>query len=114
MCEAIARRVADRAAGRHVVRVVIQVGHLRQVVPDAMAFAWEMLTAATDLEGADLDIEHVPATVACAVCATITTLTAPVMVCGSCGSDDVELRSGDELILVYLELEDPAVPSEVG
>ena len=113
MCEAIARKAADRAAGRRVLRVEVQVGHLRQVVPDAMAFAWEMLTTATDLDGAELDIEHVPATVACAACGTVTALTAPVMVCGSCASGDVELRSGDELILVSLEVEAPAMHGDV-
>ena len=65
MCEAIARKVVDRAAGRRVLTVTIRVGHLRQVVPDAMTFAWEMLTTTTSLDGARLEIEHVPATVAC-------------------------------------------------
>ena len=79
MCEAIARKVVDRAAGRRVLRGDVRVGHLRQVVPDAMAFSWEMLTAATELEGARLEIEHVPATVACNACAAVTTLDVPVL-----------------------------------
>jgi hydrogenase nickel incorporation protein HypA/HybF len=103
MCEAIARKVADRAAGRTVTKVVVRIGHLRQLVPDAMMFAWEMLVTATVLESAELEIEHVPATVWCDACATTTALDVPVLACGSCGSGDVELRSGDELILVALE-----------
>ena len=111
MCEAIAHKVVDRAAGRHVTRVIVRVGHLRQVVPEAMTFSWEMLTTATVLEGAALEIEHVPVTVACA-CGAVTTLDVPVLACASCGSGDVELRSGDELILVALETAGSAVPSE--
>ena len=89
MCEAIARKVAERAAGRQVLTVTIRVGHLRQVVPDAMTFAWEMLTTTTSLDGAELEIEHVPATVACNACAAVTTLDVPVFACAACGSRDV-------------------------
>jgi hydrogenase nickel incorporation protein HypA/HybF len=113
MCEAIARKVVDRAAGRRVLTVTIRVGHLRQVVPDAMAFSWEMLTTATQLEGARLEIEHVPATVVCNECASITKLDVPVFACVACGSRDVALRSGDELMLVSLETADlPALQDE--
>ena len=113
MCEAIARKVVDRAAGRQVLTVTIRVGHLRQVVPDAMTFAWEMLTTTTSLDGARLEIEHVPATVACNGCASVTTLDAPVFACATCGSRDVTLRSGDELMLVSLETADePALRGE--
>jgi hydrogenase nickel incorporation protein HypA/HybF len=114
MCEAIARKVVDRAAGRRVETVTIRVGHLRQVVPDAMAFSWEMLTAATQLEGTRLEIEHVPATVACSECASVTKIDVPVLACARCGSRDVALRSGDELMLVSLETAgQPALRGEV-
>ena len=114
LCEAIAQKVVDRADGRRVLTVTIRVGHLRQVVPDAMAFAWEMLTATTQLDGAQLDIEHVPATVACNACASVTTLDVPVFACATCGSRDVSLRSGEELLLVSLETADqPMLRGEV-
>jgi hydrogenase nickel incorporation protein HypA/HybF len=103
MCEAIARKVVDRADGRPVARVVVRIGHLRQVVPDAMTFSWELLTASTELDGAELEIEHVPAVVECSACAAVTTLTMPVLACAACGSIDVTLSSGDELLLVSFE-----------
>jgi hydrogenase nickel incorporation protein HypA/HybF len=107
MCEAIARTVTDRAAGRQVVRVSVQIGHLRQVVPDALGFSWEMLTTGTELAGAALEVDHVPAVVVCGACGTTTTLDAPVLVCGTCDALDVELRSGDELTLVSFEVAAP-------
>jgi hydrogenase nickel incorporation protein HypA/HybF len=113
MCEAIARKVVDRAAGRRVSRVLVRVGHLRQVVPDAMEFSWQMLTADTDLDGATLEIDHVPAVVVCTVCGEPTTLDLPVLACGCCGSSSVELRSGDELLLVSFEVVGPARLSEL-
>ncbi len=65
LSEAIARTVLERAHDRRVSRVAVRIGHFRQVVPDALSFSWELLTSDTDLEGADLEIEHVPATVEC-------------------------------------------------
>ena len=68
-----------------------------------MTFSWELLTASTELDGAELEIEHVPAVVECSACTATTTLTMPVLACVACGSIDVSLRSGDELLLVSFE-----------
>ena len=43
----------------------MRIGHLRQVVPDAMQFSWQVLTDGTELAGCELAIEHVPAAVEC-------------------------------------------------
>jgi hydrogenase nickel incorporation protein HypA/HybF len=104
MCEAIARTVADRAAGRPVRSVTVRIGYLRQVVPETLTFCWDMVTRTTALDGVELNVEHVPAVVACDTCATLTTIEAPVLACGSCGDRSVSLRSGDELIVASLEL----------
>ncbi len=109
LAQAILQHVEERAAGRPVPRVDVRIGHLRQVVPDSLAFAWEMLTSDTPLEGCQLVVEHVPAVVSCGSCARETTLEMPVLVCGSCGDLDVELRSGEELLVASFE-----VPQEVG
>ena len=54
--------IADRHAhGRRVASVQLQVGHLRQVVPSALTFAFELVAEGTALEGADLQIEVVGA-----------------------------------------------------
>ena len=115
LCEAIARTVLDRAEDRRVTRVALRIGHFRQVVPDALTFSWDLLTSDTDLDGAELEVEHVPATVACEDCAALTTLQIPVLVCGTCGSHRVELRTGDEFLVVSFdvaeEVRDGTIPS---
>jgi hydrogenase nickel incorporation protein HypA/HybF len=114
LCEAIARTVVVRAAGRRVRTVRLRIGHLRQVVPDTMTFCWEMVTAGTGLECTELDIEHVVATVACDDCGAMTTLDAPVLACASCGSRAVTLRSGEELMIVSLDaVGEPVATKEV-
>jgi hydrogenase nickel incorporation protein HypA/HybF len=103
LCQAIAERVSSRADPGSLRRVVVRVGHLRQVVPDALAFSWQVLTDGTELDGCELEIEHVPATVHCAACDLTTTLDTPVLACRHCGSVSVELRTGEELLIVSLE-----------
>jgi hydrogenase nickel incorporation protein HypA/HybF len=112
LCQAIAASVAARAAGRPVLSVQVRIGHLRQVVPDALAFSWEVLTAGSALDGARLDVEHVPATVACAACDAVTTLDVPLLACRACGSHTVELRSGDELLVVSFEVADTLLAAD--
>lgn len=104
MCEAIAGAVNRHAGGQPVTRVLVRIGHLRQVVPDALTFSWQMLTTGSELEGSVLEIESVPATVACKACGAQTTLDMPIVACSECFSRDVELLTGEEFAVVSLEL----------
>src|SRR3954471_8601215 len=99
----IARR---HAAGRKVTRVDLKVGHLRQVVPDSLLFAFELVSAGTELEGAELAIEEVPAQVSCNGCGADTELREFPAHCRECGALDVEISGGDELLVEALELEE--------
>src|SRR5580692_6558162 len=93
-----------RAHGRPVKQVTVRIGHLRQVVPDALQFGWEVLTEGTDLKGCQLLIEQVPATVKCQRCGAETTLDMPILMCGTCESFDVTLLSGEEFLIVSMEV----------
>ena len=104
LCEAIAATVTKHAGHRSAAGVVVRIGHLRQVVPDALSFCWTMLTEGTDLETCALEIEQVPAVIRCAGCGAKTTLDVPLMICPACESDDVTLLSGEEFQVVSLEL----------
>jgi hydrogenase nickel incorporation protein HypA/HybF len=104
IAEAIAHKVRERAAGRSVSAVAIRVGHFRQAVPDALEFCWTMVTDGTELEGSRLEIEQVPATVRCSDCDTVTTLDVPILVCGSCGGSTVTLLTGEEFVVVSLDI----------
>jgi hydrogenase nickel incorporation protein HypA/HybF len=106
LCDAILGTTMKYAGGRPVTQVTVRVGHLRQVVPDALQFGWEVLTESTDLKGCALVIEQIPATVECRECRAVTTLDMPILACATCGSFEVALRSGEEFLLVSMELEE--------
>lgn len=107
LCQAICESVARYADGRDVRRVDVRIGHMRQVVPESLHLAWELLTEHTNLGGCELVIEHVPAVVRCEICGADTTLDWPVLMCGACERTDVALRSGEELDIVSIEVAMP-------
>ncbi|CAN5233545.1 hydrogenase maturation nickel metallochaperone HypA [soil metagenome] len=112
LCEAILNHVEERVGDRPVRRVEVRIGHLRQVVPDALMFSWEMLTECSGRTGCELVVEHIPAVVRCRACGIDTTLDWPVLACATCESHDVELRSGNELDLAWIEVPSGDVASD--
>ena len=65
IADAIVRIAAAHAGGRQIETVEVKVGHLRQVVPDALAFAFALVAEGTEAEGAELVLEEVPAAGVC-------------------------------------------------
>jgi hydrogenase nickel incorporation protein HypA/HybF len=109
LADAVVRICCDNARGATVTKVEIKVGRLRQVVPDALTFAFELVAAGTPAEGAVLELEEVPARVVCNACATETELARFPLACGACGALDIRLVAGEELHVESIEIEHPAV-----
>jgi hydrogenase nickel incorporation protein HypA/HybF len=95
-----------------VLAVDIRVGRLRQVVPGALAFAFELVASGTSVAGAKLNIEDEPLRVACARCSSESEQNEFPLTCAHCGSLDVDVVAGDELLVESLELEDEPIPEE--
>ncbi len=87
-------------------KVYLKVGHLRQIVPSALAFSFELVAHGTPAEGAELEMQQVPATGLCKDCGEESRLAAFPLQCGSCRSNDLELIQGEELLVESLELEE--------
>jgi hydrogenase nickel incorporation protein HypA/HybF len=109
IAQAVVDVVECHAAGRRVLAVEVRVGHLRQVVPDSLEFAFELVVSGTPLEGAELRIEEVPAVGVCRACGTRSSFDWFPLVCQGCGSLDIELVEGEELLVDALELDEELV-----
>ncbi|WP_330328744.1 hydrogenase maturation nickel metallochaperone HypA [Streptomyces sp. NBC_00536] len=100
---------AARAGGARAVTLVrLQVGELAGVVPDALAFCFELACAQTVLEGAALVTEAVTARARCGACTGEWAVgMPPELCCPACGrATDVELLTGRELRILSVEWED--------
>jgi hydrogenase nickel incorporation protein HypA/HybF len=109
IADAIVAIAAEHARGRSVAKVEVKIGHLRQVVPSALAFAFELVAEGTPVEGADLEIEDVPVRVTCRTCAADGRAAEFPLTCPKCGSADVDVLSGDELYVDFIELVDEPI-----
>lgn len=105
LCRSI-HGIVDRARGdRGVSTVHLQVGQLRQVVPDTLAYCWGLVTQFGPLADSELDIDHIPVVLACHHCGQETAVAdVLVLVCGSCGSGEVRVLSGEEFLVTSIDL----------
>jgi hydrogenase nickel incorporation protein HypA/HybF len=105
IAQAVVAIAARHADGRQVRRVELKVGYLRQVVPSALEFSFQLLSEGTTMDGAELVIEEIPARGRCRACATETEMSDFPLRCARCGGLDLELLAGEELLVDALELE---------
>ena len=105
IAQSMAAIASRHAGGRRVTSVDVKVGHLRQVVPSALSFAFELVSEGTSLEGAELRIEEVPTVGICRACGAESPLPGFPFSCASCGGLDVEVTEGEELLVDSLEVE---------
>jgi hydrogenase nickel incorporation protein HypA/HybF len=106
IAEAIVAIAERHAAGREVARVEVKVGHLRQVVPSALDFAFGLVAAGTALDGAELVLETVPAEGRCRDCGAVGVLEDFPLQCWRCGGFALDVLRGEELLVDAIELEE--------
>jgi hydrogenase nickel incorporation protein HypA/HybF len=101
--QSVVDAVCERAAGRRVHSVRVQVGALCAVVPDAMEFCFGLAVEGTLADGARLDLDIEPGSARCRACGTQFALSDPILLC-ACGSADVEVLTGRDLRILTMEV----------
>ena len=96
---------AKEQRANKIVRVVLKVGHLSGAVPDCLESSFNIYKKDTLAGEAVLEIREVPLRVRCSHCRTETVKNDYIFVCPSCGSTDLEIIEGTELLLEKIELE---------
>ncbi|MCW3002751.1 MAG: hydrogenase nickel insertion protein HypA [Conexibacter sp.] len=108
IASAVVDTAVRHARGRRVSLVSVRFGRLRQVVPDALEFAFGIVARETVCEGARLEWEVVPARLRCAACAHEWEIEVPAFRCPGCGGADAAVLSGEELEVESIEVEEAA------
>lgn len=111
ICQGLVKVVLDEMAQRAIpagalqqVRVVA--GALHQIVPESLAFAYDLLTRETPAAGSKLELRVTPLLARCTHCDWRGTIEPPLFLCSICGAG-VELEGGDEFYIEDLEIVEP-------
>lgn len=107
ICQALIAQVQGIALRRaaRVRQVHVGVGPLSGVEPRLLENAYPLACAGTCAEGSQLAIEQTDIRVRCRVCGAETSAAANRLLCGTCGEWRTDLITGDELLLLRIELE---------
>lgn len=105
LAEGILQVVLDAADGQNVRRVQLQVGRLQMVVPDSLEFSFQLVADGTPAAEARIEMEETPARLRCGQCGAESELDLPPFNCRHCGAADIEVISGDEVLVDAVELE---------
>jgi len=101
--QSVVDAVLNRTGERPVTAVNLRIGPLSGVLADAVRFCFDVAAAGTPLAGARLQIEAPEGRGRCRSCQDEFNLNDPILLC-PCGSADVEVLSGRELMLVSVEV----------
>ncbi len=98
--DAIARGKRARVS-----EVRVGIGPLSGVEPELLAHAYPLACGGTAAEGSRLTIETTAIRVRCRDCGAETTVLPNRLLCGSCGAWRTEIMTGDEMVLLRVELQ---------
>jgi hydrogenase nickel incorporation protein HypA/HybF len=95
--QSVVDAITDRLGEARVTRVHLEVGRLSGVVPEALRFCFELVTAGTSVEGAELLIDEPEGSARCRTCGDRFATGEVLPLCDGCGSADVEVLGGASL-----------------
>ena len=108
ICQALMSQIENIAAERNassVVSIVVGMGPLSGVEAQLLEHAYPVASAGTLAEGAKLVIQNLPVRVRCSQCGQESEVLPNKLLCKECGDWRTTLISGDELMLMSVELE---------
>ncbi len=96
--------IAARHQANGVAAVDVRIGPLSGVEPHLLEQAFPFACAGSIAEGAELRLELTGVRVRCGNCATESAVSTSDLTCPACGDWHTQLISGDEMLLVSVEL----------
>jgi hydrogenase nickel incorporation protein HypA/HybF len=100
----IALRHAERHGAGRIHGLALRVGALSGAVPEALEFAFDVVTQGTIAEGARLEIQRVPISCTCAACGLEFHPPDFPLDCPRCQSPGARVTRGRELELDFVEI----------
>lgn len=94
---------ADKNKIVRITRVRLVVGEVYGALPDALKFAFEVLSSGTIMEDAELEIGEDPVICLCRGCQITFRWSLTTSICPSCGNTSVDVKGGRSLYIDYFE-----------
>ena len=104
MMEIIQSSAAEQGFTK-VTRVVLEIGRLSGVEPEAMRFAFDVGTQDSLAEGAELTIEETPGSGQCPACGKVSPLEAFYDPCPFCATVPMRILAGKEMRIKFLDVD---------
>ncbi len=101
----LVEETARREGAKRVKLVVLEIGRMSSVQPEALSFCFDVVTRNSVLEGAALEIVDVPGAGWCMQCAATVPMTELYGSCPTCGSYQVQPTGGTEMRVREIEIE---------
>ena len=98
-------QIAQRENAERITRILLSIGPLSGVEASLLEDAFPIAAAGTAAADAELAIEVQPVRVKCLSCGEESEASANRLLCGACGDYKTRLVSGDEMLLMSVELE---------
>jgi hydrogenase nickel incorporation protein HypA/HybF len=103
LCTSIVDAIERRAGDRPVAHVRVRIGRLHHVHPEAFDQSFTVAALGTVAEDAAAELVLLPVRARCATCEATWECDDVPLACAACGSVDIELVGGDELVLESIE-----------
>ncbi|GJM26660.1 MAG: putative hydrogenase nickel incorporation protein HypA [Phycisphaerae bacterium] len=104
----IALEESRRHDVERVTAICIEVGAMRQIVPELLRTAFDIAAKETILYGAKLEIHDVPITIKCCDCGQFAASATLQLQCVHCGSANVEINGGNEMMVSSIRVAEEA------
>ena len=96
---------AKEKKAKKILSVKLKVGTLSGVVPEFLETAFDIYKKDTIAAEAKLKIEEVPLEIKCQKCSTEMVIEDLIFICDKCGSRELKILAGTELLLEKMEME---------
>lgn len=101
----LVEETAQRENAQRVKLVVLEIGRLSTVEPEALRFCFEAVTHGSIAQDASLEILDVPGAGWCMPCGETVPMTEAYSACPKCGSYQVQPTDGTEMRVKEIEIE---------
>jgi len=107
VCQSIitqASEIAFQNQASAIESITLRIGPLSGIETSLLKQAFPFASRQSVAKGAELIVEELPIVIQCNKCGTKTNATANNLTCAQCGDYHTQLISGDEMLLVNVEL----------